>query len=269
MYFLSTRIVDNLLSLVASEEALPVENLQDPLGRAQWRSTGVTPHIYGQFAESVAIDSWPSWYTNARSGDQARLRLATSQANLTAAPVKDTGMVDIWPAGSDLSPWFGAGQPNYVHQRVTIGSPVAATWFRIDYDFTGNPDGYVEVGALMLAERFTPERAHEWEWKYRPAPRGGYSVEYASGGEGRGGGTFKRGASFRFLGMVEGDVFGDFDTMLRERRSVKPVGVVLDETNITKPMHYMYYGYLDVAEMPQYYTTDGRMSVVECSITEP
>lgn len=265
MYFLSTEIVDNLASLSASEEALPVERLQNPLGSARWRSTGLTPHIYGQFADEVTVDFWGAWYCNARSGDQARLRLADTQANLTAAPAKDTGLVDVWPTGSDLSSWFGTGQPNYMHQRATIANPVAADWFRIDYDFTGNPDGYVEVGALMLADRFSPGRAQEWGWKYQPQPRGSYSVAYAGGGEGRGGGTFKRGASFRFPAMEESDVFGDFDTMLRERRTVKPVGVVLLEDNTTKPMHYMHYGYLEVAEIPNPY----HGFVVECSITEP
>jgi hypothetical protein len=272
MYFVSTAMVDNSTSLTASEEAgstFGVENIRDPLGSKRWRSTGLTPHIYGQLPASAAIDFWGSFYTNARSGDQARLRVADTQANLTAAPALDTGLVDVWPSGSDLSDWFGTGQPGYVHQRAIVASPVAGLWFRVDYDYTGNPDGYVEVGALPLGVRFTPERAHEWEWKYRPAPRGNYSVEYAGGGEGRGGGAFKRDTAFRFPGMVESDAFGGFDALLRERRSVKPVAVVLDETNVTNPMHYMYYGYLDVAEMPQYYTTAGRMSVVECSITEP
>lgn len=265
MYFLSTKIVDELTTLGASEEALAVENIQDPLGSARWRSTGLTPYLYGQFSASLTIDAWGSWYTNARSGDQARLRLADTQANLTAAPALDTGLVDIWPAGSDLSSWFGTGQPGYVHQRATIPVPVAATWWRIDYDYTGNADGYVEVGALFLAQLLRPERAHEWGWRYRPAPRGSYTVGYAGGGEGRGGGAWKRGCSFRFPSMEEGDAFGGFDTMLRERRTVKPVGVVLLEDNTTKPMHYMHYGYLDVAEIPN----PSHGFTVECTITEP
>lgn len=265
MYFLSTQHVDNLLSLVASEEALPVENLQDPLGSARWRSTGLTPYLYGQFAEASSVDAWGLWYANARAGDQARLRLADTQANLTAAPALDTGLVDIWPAGSDLSSWFTTGQPGYVHQRATIAAPVSADWFRIDLDFTGNPDGYVEAGALFLAARLTPASGHEWGWRYRPTPRGTYSVAYAGGGEGRGGGTFKRGCAFSFPVMSESDALGELDPLLRERRGVKPVGVVLLEDNVSSPMSYMYYGYLDVAEIPNPSTG----FVVECTVTEP
>lgn len=267
MYFLSTKIVDDLQSLVASEEALAVDNLQDPLGSARWRSTGLTPYIYGQFAEEVTIDAWGVWYTNARSGDQARLRLADTQANLTAAPVVDTGLVDVWPSGSDLSGWFKTGQPGYVHQRAAIASAdqAAASWFRVDFDYTGNADGYVEAGVLLLAVKFGPSQAHEWGWKYRPNTRGGYSVAYASGGSGRGGGTFKRDASFKFPAMTESDLFGGLDPHLRERRSVRPMAVVLAPDEVNYPMNYMFYGYLDVSEIPNPSTG----FTVECSITEP
>lgn len=266
MYFLSTEIADTLATLVASEEALPVENLQDPLGTRRWRSTGLTPHVYGQFAASKTLTDWPLFYTNARSGDQVRLRLADSQANLTAAPDLDTGLVDVWPAGSDLSAWFGTGQPGYIHGRMPIAAvdQVAATWFRVDFDFTGNPDGYVEVGKLLLAERFKPASGHEWGWRYRATPRGHYGVEYAGGGIGRGGGSFKRDTAFRFPAMEEADMWGGFGAMIRERRSVKPVGVVLLEDESTYPMDYIYYGYLEVAEVP-----NPQWFVVECSITEP
>lgn len=267
MYFLTTEIVDNLATLVASEEVatFEVENIQDPLGSKRWRSTGLTPYIYGQFESAKTITAWGSWYTNARSGDQARLRLADTQANLTAAPALDTGKVDIWPAGSDLSSWFATGQPGYVHQRATIGSPVSASWFRIDYDYTGNADGYVEVGALFLDARFTPGRGHLWGWTYHPVSRSGYEVAYAAGGLGRGGGTFKRGASFSFPAMSTADMLGTFDVLLRERRDVKPVGVVLLEDEATYPMSYMFYGYPTVRDISNPYVG----FQLEVTITEP
>lgn len=268
MYFVSTYMVDNSTNLTASEEAgstFGVENIRDPRGSKRWRSTGLTPHIYGKLPAAAAIDFWSSFYTNARSGDQARLRVASSQANLTAAPALDTGLVDVWPAGSDLSGWFETGQPGYVHQRAVVASPVSASWWRIDYDYTGNPDGFVEVGALPLGVRFTPGRAHEWEPVYRPLNRAGYEVEYGGGGLGRGGGTFKRSTTFRFPVMSTDDALGTFDPMLRERRGVKPVAVVLKEDETTYPMHFIHYGYLDVAEIV--HASIGHK--LECTIMEP
>lgn len=267
MYFLSTEIVNNLATLVASEEVstFEVTNIQDPLGSKRWRSTTLTPHIYGQFESAKTITAWPSFYTNARSGDQARLRLASSQANLTASPVLDTGLVNVWPTGSDLSGWFATGQPGYVHQRATIASPVSASWFRIDYDYTGNADGYVEVGALLLDVRFTPGRGNEWGWVYQPTSRASHEVAYAAGGIGRGGGTFKRNAKFRFPAMSEADMFGTFDALLRERRNVKPAGVVLDEDEATYPQNYIFYGYPAVADISNPFVG----FQVEVTITEP
>lgn len=484
MYFISTEAVDNLVTLAASEEAFPVENLQDPLGSARWRSTGVTPYIYGQFASAKTIDAWGAWYTNARQTDWARLRLANSQGDLTAAPLLDQNAY-VWPGaagffgavrftagsvafgdvlknqsnttfsvqlrirrrqdltlnncasrrlnalvtspgwlvrieaddtvqvlvcdgvisvgkkstaavsntvfetytfvvdrtaqllrvyrgaaeqgsgaslaalgstlsneffylgrhaagglatvdldefrfwskalspaeiaanynaelnvvtppanlelywranegtgtaatdesgfgrhgtitngtwlqtvpytGPDLSRWFDPGQPGYVHQRSVIASPVSAFWWRMDFDYTGNPDGYVEVGVPILAERFTPARGHEWGPRYRPNTRAAYSVEYAAGGLGRGGGTFKRDHAFRFPAMGVEDAFGEFDPMIRERRTTRPVGVVLVEDEATYPMNYLYYGYLDVAEMPHHFLG----LAIDCNITEP
>jgi len=267
MYFLSSEIVENLLSLSASEEVatFEVENLQNPLGSKRWRSTGLTPYIDGQFEESKTIDAWGIWYCNARAGDQARLRLADTQGNLTAAPALDTGFVDLWPAGSDLSDWFRTGRPGYVHQSAVIAAPAAALWYRLDFDFTGNPDGYVQAGKLFLAERFSPGRAHVGEWKFLPETRAMYEVQYGAGGIGRGGGTYKRSVSFSFPGMSESDALGRLEPMLRERTAAKPVGAVLRESEVAYPMYYMHYGYLGVESI-----TDGWGNyVVDVTITEP
>jgi hypothetical protein len=53
--------------------------------------------------------------------------------------------------------------------------------------------------------------------------------------------------------------------MIRERRSTRPVGVVLVENEVTYPVNYMFYGYLDVADIPHGYIG----LAIECVITEP
>lgn len=269
MYLLSTINTDRLLSLTASEEiaTFEVENLQDPLPTARWRSTGLTPYVVGQFAEAVTIDFWGAWYVNARAGDQARLRLASSQGGLTAAPDLDTGMLDVQPGTANLDDWFGPGQLGYVHQRSKIAAAdqVSGTWFRIDFDFTGNSDGYVQAGALFLATMLEPTRGAEPGWEYRPVNRGMHEVSYAAGGTGRGGGGQRRDVVFKIRRMTEANASGVINPLLRERAGVLPVGIVLDESD-DYPMDHMFFGYLDARAVPNTFL---RNYSLDAQITEP
>lgn len=266
MYIVNIQNIFNLQSLVASEEVATFEvaQLQDPLGTSVWRSTGLTPNIVGQFDESRTIDAWGALYSNAQVGDQDRLRLATSEANLIAAPVVDTGLVNVRPGTGDLSGW------PHIHQREIIASPAAATWFRIDFDFTGNTDGFVQFGALPLDARFEPVLGHASGWELIPRASATFANLLADGSIGKGGGIHKRDARFTLVSLSRDEAYGEFRDILRQTNETLPVLVVLDEDDDVYPMDSMFYGYMTARRqtepMPN---TAGHFVVPGITIQEP
>ncbi len=266
MYIVNIQNIYNLQSLVASEEVATFEadQLQDPLGTSVWRSTGLTPNIVGQFDVSQTIDTWGVLYSNAQSGDEVKLRLATSEANLTASPVVDEGLVDVWPGTGDLSDW------PYIHQRQTIATPAAALWFRLDFDFTGNTDGYVQVGALVMDTRFAPTLGHASGWELIPRASAAFSNLLADGSVGKGGGAHKRDARFTLISLTKAEAFGEFRNILRQTNETLPVMVVLDEDEDDYPMDTMFYGYMiarrETEPMPN---AAGHFVVPGITIQEP
>jgi hypothetical protein len=275
MWFLSLETLENCLSLTASEEVATFEvaNLQNPLPTTVWRSTSLTPFITGNFGDgasvpaqiSVRVDTWGAWYTNARTGDQARLRLANTEAALTAAPLYDSTLVDVWPGSpaaayitNFLDNWF------YTHQRATLTAQ-PASWFRIDFDYTGNADGYVQCGSLPIGERLTITATNPYRQGFdrTTSRRGGFESSLAGGGLARGGFTGKRNWQGNVL-VTENEWLDDIQPLIDSRLN-GPVSVVLEESESDRPLDYMYFGYLRDA-VP----ITGRASVeIGVSIVEP
>jgi hypothetical protein len=245
MYIASFQTIQNVSNLTASTEvsSFEVEKLQDPLGAVKWRSTGVTAYVLGQFEEEFTPQFWGSVYTNAQDGDTERLRLADTEAELTSGPSLDIGPVDVWPGTGDLSSW------PHVHSRHVISSPVAASWFRIDYDFTGNADGYVQIGSVSVDEYFAPVNGHVTPWQHVPRFSATFANLLADGSEGRGGGQHKNDTSFLLGGLAQAE-WAELRTRFRNDNSVLPVLAVLDEDEDIYPMEYMYYGYMETRSMP-------------------
>lgn len=461
MYFLTTKNVDDLVSLTASSEVATFEvtKLQDPLGSARWRSTGLSPSVTGQFDSAKTIDFWGVWYHNSDLKGRARLLLANTEAELTSAPLLDentymwpgnqflhsynfntvadvdfgdvldqgagssftveirysttttgvtqtlaskkaptgagwsifvssgddlvvfiddgatglsaiivdvassldgefhylrvefdrvlqvirtyldnvliatsgtiavvgslanaislvvgklggagtdfwTGLLDefrfwsvvpptvilpdqeLWvlslPAGLELywranegtgavatdestngfngtitnGSWnlvsreFIEGFKDiygYTHQRALIATPISALWFRIEFDFTGNVDGFVQGGALFLDDLFRLALGPVDGLRFTPTSRALFENLMAAGGLSRGGGSEKRNLTgARLPTMTEAEAFDQFVQLYSERREVLPVGVVLDEDELIHPLDYMYYGYLSL-----------------------
>jgi hypothetical protein len=122
-----------------------------------WRSTEPTPYVEGNFGTPRVLDTLIQGFFNAREGDTFRLRLASSQANLTAAPIIDFGPQPMWPSGSDLSEYAK------IH-RVFTFEQQTAQWYRIDYDFSGNPDGFVQGSRVVIGKRIEPLTSVEAKW---------------------------------------------------------------------------------------------------------
>jgi len=266
MWIQTLETLEQLSSIVASETAanFDVDSLQNPLPTTVWRSTGLTPNIVGNFTSSINVDTWGAWYTNARSGDQARLRLANSQSALIAAPLYDSTLVDVWP-GSPVASYITNFLNNwsYTHQRAIL-TPQAATWFRIDFDYTGNPDGYVQVASLPIGKRLTFAISNPYMENFDRATvaRAGYETLLAGGGLARGGFTGKRPWSGT-VNVSKAQWLNDVQPLIDSRIN-GPVAVVLEESESDHPLDYMFFGYLSARPIP------GRaLHQIEISIAEP
>jgi len=245
MWIQSLSPLEDTLSLTASEEVSTFEVglLKTPLPTTVWRSTGLTPFVVGNFAASVDVDTWGPWYTNAVVGDQTRLRLANTEAALTAAPLIDV-TVDVIP-GSPSADYISKFRANffYVHQRATI-TPTAALWFRVDFDYTGNSDGFVQVGTLPIGERLTLAQEHAYRngFERTTDPRAGFTAQLSGGGLQLGGYTAKRNWTGTLI--TNKDEWLDDIQPLLDSRMNGPVTIVLEETEDARPFDSMFFGYL-------------------------
>ena len=250
MYILSSKNIYNLISLTASDEVSTFEaaKLQNPLSTARWRSTNLTPNIVGQFASAITLDSWGLYYSNAETGDEMRLRLATTEANLTnASELYDSGVIGVWPG----TPPTNLDEYSHVHSREEFASIANVSWFRIDLDFTGNANSYVELGAIFADARLTfasvnPKRG----FAHGQNDRAVYESNYAAGGLGRGGGSTKRSITVEIEISTQAE-FYNLKRLLRDRRTILPVALVIDETEDAYPLEYIYYGYIDSTSIPE------------------
>lgn len=275
MWILSLETLENCLSLTASEEvsSFEIANIQNPIPTTCWRSTGLTPNIVGNFGDglatpaekSISVDTWGVWYTNAQSGDQARLRLANSEAALTSSPLYDSGLVNVWPGSPSagyitnfLDNWF------YTHQRATLTSQ-AATWFRVDFDYTGNSDGYVECGSLPIGQRVTLAGSSPYRQGFNRATsrRGGFESQLAAGGLARGGYIGKR--DWSGVVIVTQNEWLDSIQPIIDSRLNGPISVVFEESESDRPLDYMYFGYLRTAQP----ITNRASHEISISIVEP
>lgn len=137
----------------------------------------------------------------------------------------------------DLSGW------PHVHQRSIINNPTAGMWFRIDYNFMDNADGYVQVGKLLInAKDNLPEAI---SLSPNDSSRAMASKTLSAGGMERSAGGWKRSLQFK-AHYTEDEYLGVLEPLVRGRNGIGPVGVVIHDDEATYPMSYMAYGYLDV-----------------------
>lgn len=125
--------------------------------RLYWRSTTSTPSLEGDFGLTRTVDTLVVGFANAKLGDTLRLRLATSQANLTASPGYDSTPFAFWPTGGDLSAY------SKVH-RVFTFTDKSFRWWRVDFGFGSNSDGYAQAGRVMLGKRIEPAVSVGPQW---------------------------------------------------------------------------------------------------------
>lgn len=130
-------------------QTVSLANLQDMQPGLLARTTNATTNTYIviQFSAAVAANTAALIATNLSASANIRIRGATSEANLTAAPGYDSGSISAWP---------GTGRPTDAGLTAwnvfkTLSNSTAYVWWRIDFDDTGNADGYIQLARPILA----------------------------------------------------------------------------------------------------------------------
>lgn len=227
--FLSRKLVEGAtLTASSAQTSLPVTNLVGPTPSKVWRSTSLSSvYITIDFGSATAVDTLamvaPNWTTSATW----RLRGATSEANLTAAPGYDSTAVTPWPGGTKPTEEWQQHAP-----ILRLGSTQTYRWWRIDLADAGNTDGYLEAGALLLgaAVGVTYESWAGFSIDDEPSDIVSDTLYGRTVVEER---DPVRVFNIPFRVLAEADVFGGLGTMLRERRASRPFLVCLDTDQTT------------------------------------
>jgi hypothetical protein len=157
--FLSPKLSDAATTIFTASTqvtALPVTNLQNQEPTKKWRSTGaVAENVVMDFgAVPIAANALCLVGGNLSGNGQFRVRGATSQANLTAAPSVDSAMASAWPAsGSPAGSDFPIA--HFIHLRQWTNT-TAYRWWRVDFADSTPVTSYWEFGRLMLGVSFQP-----------------------------------------------------------------------------------------------------------------
>lgn len=225
-------------SQVAGMEATKLQLMRPSL---KHRSTALSFFYTGNLGSAKTIRLVSLCYSNAKSVTTWRVRFATSEANLTAAPAYDSGSISFWPGGADLSSWLTT------HSRLYLGpGGQTATWYRIDIDHSTSGDSYFEAGRLVVAEGI------EFAETTRTKIDGALAITYAEpvvevedqGGEQSPRRRKVRGSigPIQYRGLTEAEALGSISPLLRDRGSSRDVLLVTDTSEAVYPMDYMVLG---------------------------
>lgn len=231
-----------------------------------WQSTTTTPFIT---VDAGAVVNWRALflgYFNGEDSDEFRLRSASSEVDLTANPSFDSGMIPFYPAGSELS-MVKYRRP---HRLYTFGTS-GARWWRVDFQWNSNSDGFVRGSRLILGTPITPVHSAEpgWEMIHGENVVG---TEDMDGGESTRPCGARRRVSFGWQpGALTKADGANIKDMLLERGSSHDIVVCVDTSELIYPMDVLYVGRVkedvSVKHIPTEYRQTG-FTVTELGITE-
>jgi hypothetical protein len=233
-YLLSPRISDGCtLTASTSVSDASASNLQQARPNLVWQSTTTDPYLLLDGTIARSFNALFLGYLNGQSGDTFRLRGHTADS-WGGATDYDSGSLPVWPAGADLAAY------RYPH-RWLLFSPVSALrYWRVDFDFAGNDDGFVRMGRLILADALELYQvARGWSGNISEPP---VEVEDLSGEQAARPRRARRSVSVRWpdagLTRAQGVALQE---LLLERGSAKDLAMVLADDH-TYPMDVAYVG---------------------------
>lgn len=243
--------------------ALPVTNLQDMQPGRVARTTNLSnTFVVVPFPQAIACTTFWAFATNLSASATIRIRAATSEANLTAAPGYDSGSISAWPATGrptdyGLTRWS-------VFKKFT--NSTAYVWWRVDFSDGSNPDGYIEIGRAFLAPiAFQPAVGMSYGWgnQYNPAdvqnrtPFGHILTQARQR---------PRSFSMTFDWLSEAEMWDGINTLQRLRGLAGDIGICLD-ADATTYLHQrtMQGVFADIVPMVQPYFNifSAKVAVVE------
>lgn len=252
-------LVDAATLAAGSEAAgMGVANLQSDQPSERWRSGSLSaspaPSVYieADLGGPQAIDTVILHGHNLTSAATWRIRGATSQANLTAAPGYDSR-----PAGSpatDISAWPASGRPTTsgakgwpgpLFSLLWLGDGGAGAqnfrWWRVDLEDAANPDDYIQAGRLIVDGAWQPSRDMHFDaaaFIVDPSPReetvGGQIHAVAR--------PRRRSWAFSLFALGEDELYADgFDLAMR-RGQATPLFLIRDPQATTHLHRQALYG---------------------------
>ena len=134
-----------IISAAAQTTAPAVNLLADDVGLI-YRSTTLTPTLTVLSGSPTPIDTVALVNTNLRCFDAVRIRIGDTQTD-----VDGTAPVDI-----QMPAWSGIKSSQTKAMTVLrLPAPVSGKYVRIDITATGHPDGYVQIGRLVIGSSAT------------------------------------------------------------------------------------------------------------------
>lgn len=161
----------SLSSPTAFAAELPITNLQDPVFNHWARRVGVDPlQINGTFSKQYFLGCLAIAAHNLSGAATWRARLYSTTADVGSNTnvVYDSSIQRVWPSlytfgqipwGFDN--WWSGGardedRGNFTPLSVAVTDSVLARGFTIDIEDADNPDGYLQVGRVMVSDLWQP-----------------------------------------------------------------------------------------------------------------
>lgn len=133
--------IDNGILTASEDSAATAQNLLSKYAGDTWTSAGgAAPYIVYDMLELKDILSVAVLYSNAAAATTIRVRTATSEANLTAAPASDSTAVNFHHDTTF------AEHPRTHH---LVFPSVNVRWVRLDFAHTG----VLRIGRLVVSEK--------------------------------------------------------------------------------------------------------------------
>lgn len=149
-------------ALTAGDEAdeMPAAELLTMQPTDKWRAALANAFVVVDLGSATVVRLVALLATNATAAATWRIRAATSEANLTAAPGYDSTAIAFPIAGTLDAALIAARRVHGVKWLGAAGQNFR--WWRVDLIDAGNPDGYLEAGRLYLAAGFQPATNYQF-----------------------------------------------------------------------------------------------------------
>lgn len=216
--------------------AMPAGDLLSlaPGTRCRWTATAGA-YLVLDLGAAASWDTVALLAHTAGASDAFRIRAATSEANLTAAPAIDQAGISFWPA---------AGKPTRTdafHSFWRWPAVVTYRWLRLDFTLAAAP---FEIQRLMAAAAFQPARNYSY---------GSGDGFVATGTKSRsiGGHTWPapgrplKAKTLLLEALTEAELFESVNELLRTRSAEKDCFIVLDPDADAHRVDQMLWGTLD------------------------